>query len=330
MEENVNEFSNALAQNKSRIHVWRLEEGILNEIADLGTFYTQSVYLILEVIFQLESKPQNTIFIWCGAFSNPDDESPVNERIQVLFGLLRSSASIHHEYEGFECKKFLKAFIPYGGVRYRIPGLEFVTNRGFSSLFNLILDPIPHWKEIPASIMSLNPKDVNFLRTRSSFALWFGFESTITQRLRGAELCGAFRQAVGREDITKLIYQGTDDKDFIRNLSNNSIDEPKRIEVIHELNQNKEIYQVISSGQDLTFSLIAYKNEANINLCQPESAYVLRDLESIYIWFGRGQPSDAIAIGLVVAIVFMQKMEISRNTHIQVIKSDEKLPDIWY
>ena len=329
MEESVSEFTNALAQNKTRIHVWRLENGILNEIADLGTFYTQSVYLVLEVKFQLESKPQNCIYLWCGAFSNPDDESPVNERIQVLFTLLRSSASIHHEYEGYECKKFLKAFIPYGGVRYRIPGLEYVTNRGFSSLFSLVLEPIPHWKEIPASVSSLQVLDVNFMRTRASFTLWLGFESSNIKRLRAAELCGAFRQSVGREDVTKLVYQGTDDRDFIRSLSSSPIDEPRRNEVSTTSEIVREVYQVISSGEELDFHLIAYKNDATLNMCQNDNAYILRDPDGIYVWFGKGQPQDAMAIGLVVAIVFMQKKEIPRNTHIHVTRGDEKFSDNW-
>lgn len=329
MDDSFSEFSNALAQNKSRVHVWRVENGVLTEIADLGTFYTQSVYLVLEVRYHQDNKSKNTIYLWCGAFSDPEDEGPVNERIQVLFGLLSNPASIHHEYEGCECKHFLKAFIPYGGVRHRTPGIEFVTNRGFSSLFTLDLAPIPHWHEIPASLAALRTQDVNFLRTRTNFVLWFGFESPIEARLRGVELCGAFRLAVGREDVTKLVYQGTDDRDFVRSLSSVAIEYPKRAEIKPEEESKREVFQIISKGADLEFNLISFKNEANLSVCQQENAYILRDNENLYVWFGKHQARDAQAIGLVVAIVFMQKMEVPRNIHVRVVKSGEKFSDKW-
>jgi hypothetical protein len=54
-------------------HVWRVDNGSLNEIPDLGTFFTQSVYLVLEVLFQINQKPKKPIYLWCGAFSDPED-----------------------------------------------------------------------------------------------------------------------------------------------------------------------------------------------------------------------------------------------------------------
>jgi hypothetical protein len=330
MDDSFSEFSNALAQNKSRVHVWRVENGNLNEIADLGTFFTQSVYLILEVRFQFNQKPKNKIFLWCGAFSDPHDEGPVNERIQVLYGLLGHSAAIHHEYEGRECVEFYEAMIPYGGVRHRTPGIEFVTNRGFSTLFTMQLDPLPHWKEIPAAIGSLQTGDVCFLRTRTQFILWFGFESSVAARMRAAELCGSFRLAVGREDETRMVYQGGDDREFIRALSSIAIDCPKRAEFLPDTDESRrEIYQIISKGQDLDFNLVAIKTDAQLSICQNEFAYVLRDREQIYIWFGRQQTREAMGIGLVVAVVFMQKMHVGRNTHVQNVRSGEKFSPVW-
>lgn len=303
---------------------------MLNEIADLGTFFTQSVYLVLEVKYQINAKAKNTIYLWCGAFSDPDEEGPVNERIQVLYGLLNNMASIHHEYEGCECEEFHQAFIPYGGVRHRTPGIEYVTNRGFSTLFRLEMKPTPHWTELPAAISSLQTSDVCFMRTRSAFILWFGFESSMEQRLRGAELCGAFRLAVGREDETKMVYQGTDDRDFVRALSSGSIEAPKRAEITPDADQQrKEIYQIVSKGQDIEFVLVGFKNDATLSVCQNENAYILRDANNIYVWFGKQQTREAMGIGLVVAIVFMQKMNIGRNAHVKVVKCGEKFSPLW-
>jgi hypothetical protein len=330
MDDSFSEFSNALAQNKSRVHVWRVENGALNDIAYLGTFFTQSVYLILDVRFQMSQKPRNRIFLWCGAFSDPQDEGPVNERIQVLYGLLGHSASIHHEYEGHECEDFYHVMIPYGGLRHRTPGIEFITNRGFSTLFVLKLDPLPHWKEVPASLTSLKTTDVCFLKTRAQFILWFGFESPHVARMRAAELCGAFRHAVGHEDETKMVSQGADDREFVRALSSTAIDCPGRTDFPVEHDQNRrEIYQIISKGQDLDFNLIATMADAKLSICQNEFAYVLRDDEKIFIWFGRQQTREAMGIGLVIAIVFMQKMHVSRNTHVQIVKSGEKFSSAW-
>ena len=329
MDDSFSEFSNALAQNKSRIHVWRYDDGALNEISDLGTFYTQSIYLVLQVKYQLESMPINTIYLWCGAFSNPDDEGPVNERIQVLFGLLRSSASVHHEYEGYECASFLKAFHPFGGVKHRTPGLEYITNRGFTTLYTFTATPAAYWREVPASLPSLKTGDINIMRTRNSFTLWFGFESPLKNRLKAAELSGAFRIAVGRDDIAKITYQGTDDRDFIRSLSPTPIEAPKRAEITPEPSDMKEIYQIVSSGEEIDFTLVAFKNEANLGLCQNDNAYILRDNENIFVWFGKSQALDSMGIGLVVAIVFMQRMNISRNIHIQVVRSGEKFSEKW-
>jgi hypothetical protein len=330
MEDSFAEFSNALAQTKSRVHVWRVDNGSLTEIPDLGTFFTQSVYLVLEVHFQINQKPKNTIYLWCGAFSDPEDEGPVNERIQVLYGLLNRMANIHHEYEGYECHDFYRAFIPYGGLRHRTPGIEYVTNRGFASLFTLCIEPIPHWREVPASLVSLQTGDVCFLRTRSSFILWFGFESPLRVRMRGAELCGAFRFAVGREDETKMVHQGNDDREFVRALSSVAIEPPKRLEIQPDPDQTrKEIYQIVSKGEDLNFVLVALKKEATLAVCQNEYAYILRDHEKVFVWFGKQQPRDAMAIGLVVAVVFMQKMSVSRNVHVQICKSGDKLGPIW-
>jgi hypothetical protein len=330
MDDSFLEFSNALAQNKSRIHVWRVENGNLTEIADLGTFFTQSVYLVLEVHYQLNQKAKNTIYLWCGAFSDPEDEGPVNERIQVLCGLLNSLASIHHEYEGFECADFYSAFIPYGGVRHRTPGLEFVTNRGFSGLYQLVPDPVPHWREVPASLPSLHTAAVCFLRTRSSFVLWLGFESPQSSRMRAAELCGAFRLAVGREDETKMVYQGSDDREFVRALNPVATDGPKRIEIQPDPDQTRrEVYQIVSKGQDLEFVLIAFKKDATLAVCQSEFAYILRDHEKLFVWFGKQQPREAMGLGLVVGIVFMQKFNVGRNVHVQIVKAGEKLGPRW-
>ncbi|OHT16642.1 hypothetical protein TRFO_13072 [Tritrichomonas foetus] len=330
MDDSFSEFSNALAQNKSRVHVWRVENGILTEIADLGTFFSQSIYLVLEVLFQQDMKTKYTIYLWCGGFSIPDDEGPVTERIQVLFGLLNNVPSIHHEYEGFECESFLKAFIPYGGVRHRTPLLEYVTNRGFSSLFTLKTDPVPHWKEIPASTSALQPGDVNFLRTRTSFILWFGFESPLQARMRATELCGAFRLSVSRKDETRMVYQGSDDREFVRALCPTSIEVPKRAEIKPDPDQTrKEIYQVISKGQDLDFTLLAFKNDASLNICLNENAYILRDPKNVYVWFGKQQTKEAMSIGLVVAIMFMNKLGVPRNVHIQIVKAGESFSSIW-
>ena len=330
MTESLTEFSNALAQNKSRVHVWRAENGVLTEIADLGTFFSQSIYLVLEVKFQLEQKSKYTIYLWCGGFSSPEEEGPITERIQVLYGLLNNSASIHHEYEGYECKNFLKAFIPYGGVRHRTPLLEYVTNRGFSSLFTLKSAPIPHWKEIPASTSALQAPDVNFLRTRTSFKLWFGIESDHFSRIRAAELCGAFRLSMSRKDDTKIVYQGVDDKEFLRSLSPVLIDVPKRVEILPDPDQTrKEIYQVVSKDQELDFNLLGIKNDANMSLCLNENAYILRDANNVYVWFGKQQTREAMAIGLVVAIMFMNKLGVQRNVHIQVVRAGEEFSSFW-
>lgn len=330
MDDAFSEFSNALAQNKSRVHVWRYENGVLGETADLGTFFTQAVYLVLEVKYVLNQKPKNTIYLWCGAFSDPEDEVPINERIHVLYGLLNSLASIHHEYEGCECADFYKAFIPYGGVRHRTPGIEFVTNRGFSMLFSLHLEPAPHWREVPAAIASLQTAGVCFLRTRSSFVLWFGFEAPAVTRLRAAELCGAFRLAVGREDETKMVSQGSDDRDFLRALSSAAIEAPKRAELIPDADSSRrEVYQIVSKGQELDFLLVAFKNDATLGVCLHEHAYVLRDAECVYVWFGKQQTREAMGIGLVIAIVFMQKMNVGRNTHVRIVKHGEKFSPIW-
>ena len=329
MDDSFSEFSNALAQNKTRVHVWRLDNNVLTETSDLGTFYTQSIYLILQVRYQFETMPLNTIYLWCGAFSNPDEEGIVNERLQVLYGLLHSNASIHHEYEGYECKTFLKMFHPYGGVRHRTPGLEYITNRGFTTLYTLKTEPTSYWNEVAACLSSLKPGDVNILRTRSQCLLWFGFESQLDARLRAAELCGAFRIAVGRDDIAKIVYQGADDRDFVRSLSPTTIEEPKRADIPPEAADKKEIYQIVSTGDELDFTLIAFKNEAMLALCQNENAYILRDSENIYVWFGKSQPHDSMGIGLVVAIVFMQKMNIPRNIHIQIVRGGEKFSEKW-
>ncbi|KAK8875615.1 hypothetical protein M9Y10_005784 [Tritrichomonas musculus] len=330
MDDTFSEFSNALAQNKSRVHVWRVENGILTEIADLGTFFSQSIYLVLEVRFQLEMKSRYTIYLWCGGFSIPEDEGPVTERIQVLFGLLNNIASIHHEYEGYECNKFLNAFIPYGGVRHRTPQLEFVTNRGFASLFTMNTQPVPHWKEVPACTTSLQPNDVNFLRTRTNFILWFGFESEISTRLRAAELCGSFRLTVSRKDDMKMVFQGSDDREFVRALSPVTIEAPRRAEINPDPDQTRrEIYQVVSKGQDLEFALVAFKNDANLEVCSNDNAYILRDPNNVFVWFGKNQTKEAISIGLVVAVMFMNKMNVSRFVHIQIVQSGESFSPLW-
>ncbi|EAX92588.1 hypothetical protein TVAG_496220 [Trichomonas vaginalis G3] len=329
MDASFNEFSTALAQNKTRIHIWRHENNVLTESSDLGSFYTQSIYLVLHVIYHFDTPPSNYIYLWCGAFSNPDDEVYVNERIQVLFNLLKNSASIHHEYEGFECKQFLQIFAPYGGVRHLTPGLEFITNRGFTTLYNFKMTPYPHWNEIAACVSSLKTSDVNIMRTRATCTLWFGFESDYQSRLRAAELTGSFKFAVGRDDVPKIVYQGNDDREFIRALSTSPIDEPKRAEIKPDSPDRREIYQVISNGDQIDFQLVAFKNEATMSLCKNDNAYILRDCDNIYIWFGKNQPMDSMGIGLVIAIVFMQRMTISRNMHIQVVHSGEKFSDKW-
>jgi hypothetical protein len=330
MDDSFAEFSNALAQTKSRVHMWRVENGGLTEIPYLGTFFTQSVYLVLEVRYQFGQKPRNTIYLWCGAFSDPEDEGPVNERIQILYGLLNRMASIHHEYEGYECQDFYRAFTPYGGLRHRTPGIEYVTNRGFASLFALHADPTPHWREVPASLSSLQTGDVCFLRTRVAFTLWFGFESPLRARMRAAELCGAFRMAVGRDDEARMVRQGTDDRDFVRALSSAAIEPPKRLEIQADPDPTRrEIYQVVSRGDELDFVLTALKKEATLAVCHPEYAYILRDAERVFVWFGRQQPRDAMGIGLVVAVVFMQKMGVARNVHVQICKAGEPLGPVW-
>lgn len=330
MDDSFSEFANALAQNKSRIHVWKAENGNLTEIADFGTFYSQSIYLVLEVKFQLEMKTKYTVYLWCGGFSNPEEEGAITEKIQVLYGLLNNPPSVHHEYEGYECKDFFNAFIPYGGVRHRTPQIEYVTNRGFSSLFTLKKNPVPHWNEIPACISALKPNDVNLLRTRTNFVLWFGFESDIESRLRAAELCGSFRLAVSRKDETSMVQQGSNDRDFIRSLSTGVIESPQRANILSDSDQTRrEIYQVISKGQDLEFNLVAFKNDAKLGICLNENAYILRDPNNIYVWFGKQQTKEAISIGLVVAIMFMTKMNVGRNIHIQIVKSGESFSSIW-
>lgn len=330
MDAAFSEFANALAQNKSRVHVWRFENGVLTETADLGTFFTQSVYLVWKVEYQMGQKPQNTIYIWCGAFSDPEDEGPVNERLQVLYGSLNHLASIHHEYERCECEDFYRTFLPYGGVRHRTPGIEYVTNRGFSSLFRMFTEPVAHWREVPASIASLHPASVCFLKMRASFMLWIGYDSSIEARLRAAELCGAFRLAVGRDIETRMVYQGVDDRDFVRSLSAGAIEAPKRAELVPDPDKSRrEIYQIVLKGQEIDFTLVATKAEATLAVCQNENAYVLRDPENIYIWFGKQQTREAMGIGLVVAIVFMQKMSVGRNCHVRVVKCTEKISPIW-
>ena len=330
MDNSFSEFSNALAQNKSRVHVWRYEGGVLNETADLGTFFTQSVYLVWQVDFQLGQKPRNTIYLWCGAFSDPEDEGPVNERLQVLFGCLNHLASIHHEYERYECPEFYRAFLPYGGVRHRTPGIEYVTNRGFSSLFRMVCEPVAHWREVPASISSLQPSAVCFLKMRASFVLWLGYDSPVAMRLRAAELSGAFKLAVGRDVETKMVYQGVDDREFVRALSAGAIEAPKRAEIVPDPDKHRrEVYQIVSKGQEIDFVLVASKGDATLAACQSENAYVLRDPDNIYIWFGKQQTREAMGVGLVVAIVFMQKMGVGRNCHVKVVKCTDKFSPIW-
>lgn len=329
MNESFTEFTNALAQNKSRIHTWRYEGGQLSETADLGTFYTQSVYLVLQVEFKLDSQPINTIYLWCGAFSDPDDEGPVNEMIQTLFSLLHSNGHIHHEYEGYECEHFLNAFIPYGGVRHRVPGLESVTSGGLSTLFGLKLKPVPHWTELPACVTSLASNDVNILKTRTAFNLWFGSDAPVEKKLRAAELCGSLRQNIGHDNVAGIIHQGENDKDFVRSLSSSPIEEPKRANIPPQASDVREVYQVTSSGDELEFQLVATKDDAKVDICGNDSAYILRDNVSIYVLFGKNQSFDGMGIGIVIAIMFMHKHNIPRSVHIQVVRSGDKFSDRW-
>jgi hypothetical protein len=148
--------------------------------------------------------------------------------------------------------------------------------------------------------------------------------------MRGAELCGAFRLAVGRDDETKMVNQGTDDRDFVRALSTATIDMPARISIpIDQDPSRKEIYQIISKGEDLEFVLVAFKAEATLKVCQNDCAYILRESDRVFIWFGKSQPREAMGIGLVVAVVFMQKMNVGRNVHVQIVKGGEKMSAAW-
>jgi hypothetical protein len=36
-----------------------------------------------------------------------------------------------------------------------------------------------------------------------------------------------------------------------------------------------------------------------------------------------------MGIGLVVAVVFMQKMNVGRNVHVQIVKGGEKMSAAW-
>jgi hypothetical protein len=61
--------------------------------------------------------------------------------------------------------------------------------------------------------------------------------------MRAAELCGAFRLAVGREDETKMVCQGQDDREFVRALSSVVIEAPKRMEIMPDSDpQRREVY----------------------------------------------------------------------------------------
>jgi hypothetical protein len=105
--------------------------------------------------------------------------------------------------------------------------------------------------------------------------------------MRSAELCGAFRHAVGHEDETKMVCQGADDREFVRALSSSAIESPRRTDIAVDHDQNRrEIYQIISKGQDLEFNLIAVMTDARLSVCQNEFAYILRDNRQIFVCFG--------------------------------------------
>ncbi|KAH0790315.1 macrophage-capping protein [Histomonas meleagridis] len=330
MDERYSLFSNTLSQNKSGTHVWRIENGKVLNVSNLGTFLTQFVYLILDVKYKMNQSSIYTIYLWCGTFSNPDDETPLNELIQVLHSLITPPASIHHEYEGYECEEFLKTFIPYGGVCHRTPGLEYVTKRGYSSLFRMNTTRVPHWDEVPACSSYLMSDDVLLLRTRDSFMLWLGSNSLYNSQIRAAELCGAFRASTGRDDQIQLVHEGVDDSDFIRYLSSSIISTPKRAGIIFEKEGNKkEIYQVDMDGTKIEFHLVVTGNASRLSACSEENAYILCDNDSVYVWFGKNQPKKAMGFGIVIGIVFMSKMNITRNVHIRVVRSGESFSKNW-
>ena len=128
----------------------------------------------------------------------------------------------------------------------------------------------------------------------------------------------------------KMVFQGSDDREFVRALSPVTIEAPRRAEINPDPDQTRrEIYQVVSKGQDLEFALVAFKNDANLEVCSNDNAYILRDPNNVFVWFGKNQTKEAISIGLVVAVMFMNKMNVSRFVHIQIVQSGESFSPLW-
>ncbi|XP_076978784.1 scinderin isoform X1 [Tamandua tetradactyla] len=326
------------AGEKAGLQVWRVERLELVPVpaSAHGDFYVGDAYLVLCTL-QTGRGFAYRLHFWLGKECSQDESTAAAIYTVQMDDYLGGKPVQNRELQGYESTDFVSYF--KGGLKYKAGGVASGLNHVLTN--DLTAKRLLHVKgrrvvraaEVPLRWDSFNRGDCFIVDLGTEIYQWCGSLSNKYERLKASQVAIGIRdtERKGRSQLT-VVEEGSEPPELIEVLGKKPElrDGEEDDDTVADITNRKmaKLYMVSDASGRMSVTLVAEENPFSMTMLLSEECFILDHgaAKQIFVWKGKDANPQERKAAMKTAEEFLQQMNYSANTQIQVLPEGGETP----
>ncbi|GAB1297404.1 Scinderin [Apodemus speciosus] len=328
----------ARAGQQAGLQVWRVEKLELVPVPQgaHGDFYVGDAYLVLHTAKSSRGFSYRLHF-WLGKECSQDESTAAAIFTVQMDDYLGGKPVQSRELQGYESTDFVGYF--KGGLKYKAGGVASGLNHVLTN--DLTARRLLHVKgrrvvratEVPLSWESFNKGDCFIIDLGTEIYQWCGSSCNKYERLKASQVATGIRdnERKGRSQLI-VVEEGSEPSELMEVLGGKPElpDGDNDDDVTADISNRKmaKLYMVSDASGSMKVTLVAEENPFSMAMLLSEECFILDHgaAKQIFVWKGKNANPQERKTAMKTAEEFLQKMNYSTNTQIQVLPEGGETP----
>ncbi|XP_003896307.1 adseverin [Papio anubis] len=328
----------ARAGKQAGLQVWRIEKLELVPVPQSahGDFYVGDAYLVLHTAKTSRGFTYRLHF-WLGKECSQDESTAAAIFTVQMDDYLGGKPVQNRELQGYESTDFVSYF--KDGLKYKAGGVASGLNHVLTN--DLTAKRLLHVKgrrvvratEVPLSWDSFNKGDCFIIDLGTKIYQWCGSSCNKYERLKANQVATGIRynERKGRSELI-VVEEGSEPSELIKVLGGKPElpDGGDDDDIIADISNRKmaKLYMVSDASGSMRVTVVAEENPFSMAMLLSEECFILDHgaAKQIFVWKGKDANPQERKAAMKTAEEFLQQMNYSKNTQIQVLPEGGETP----
>ncbi|XP_037536723.1 gelsolin [Nematolebias whitei] len=326
------------AGKKAGLQVWRVEKMEPVPVPETlyGQFYTGDAYLVLNSTSNRRGDMQYDLHYWQGSECSQDESGAAAILAVQMDDFLQGAPIQYREVQNHESATFsgyFKTGLTYmqGGVASGFKHVE-TNDVEVKRLLQVKGRRVVRATEVPVSWESFNQGDSFILDLGEKIVQWSGGQSNRFEKLKATLVSKSIRdnERCGRAELV-VIDEGAEPAEMLTILGEKpDLPESPSDDTQTDVSNRKvaKLYKVSNAGGDMQVTVVAEQNPFHQESLESGECFILDNGANgqIFIWKGKDANNDERSAVLQSAEKFIQQMNYSPYTKVQVLPEHGETP----